>query len=71
MNRKLRHELPRMQVEFCEGVCLPVYRALAYLCPALKRLEEAVMINMERWRETAEGKDDGLEDSHSIIVRNL
>ena len=50
MDRELRHELPRLQVGFCDGVCLPVYRALACLSPALQPMEEAVMFNRERWR---------------------
>merc|ERR1712127_194607 len=54
MNREMRHQLPGLQVGFCDGVCLPVYRALSKLSPALRPLEEAVEANRERWAELAD-----------------
>ena len=63
----MRQELPWMQAEFCEAVCLPVYRALGCLSQAFKEMEAAVKENMERWREVA-GME---EDVDSVIVRNV
>ena len=71
MNRGLRHELPLLQVEFCKGVCLPVYKALASLSPPLKQMEEAVRINIDKWRDMVEEMDSKKEESQNMIVRNL
>merc|ERR1712032_850684 len=50
-DRELRHELPKLQVGFCQGVCLPVYKALGDLSPQLRPLEEAVKVNRDKWEE--------------------
>jgi len=71
MDRELRHELPRLQVGFCEGVCLPVYRALACLNPALKPMEEAVIFNRDRWAELAENNQEEEEENENKVTRNL
>ena len=71
MDRELRHELPRLQVGFCDGVCLPVYRALACLSSALQPMEEAVMLNRNRWAELAENNQDAEEETGSKVTRNL
>ena len=73
MNRDLKQELPQMQAGFCEGVCLPVYRALACLSPAFKRMEEAVRSNKERWKKMAVEMEEreGSMEMDSVIVRNL
>jgi len=55
MNREMSHQLPKLQVGFCEGVCLPVYKALSSLSDSLKPLEEAVIYNRDRWLELSEG----------------
>jgi len=69
MDRELRHELPRLQVGFCEGVCLPVYRALTCLSPALQPMEEAVIFNRDRWAELAENNQEDEEENK--VTRNL
>lgn len=71
MDRELRHELPRLQVGFCEGVCLPVYRALACLSPALQPMEEAVVFNRDRWAELAENNQEEEEENENKVTRNL
>eukprot|EP00092_Neocalanus_flemingeri_P000851 GFUD01000908.1.p1 GENE.GFUD01000908.1~~GFUD01000908.1.p1 ORF type:complete len:940 (+),score=252.02 GFUD01000908.1:154-2973(+) len=71
MDRELRHELPRLQVGFCEGVCLPVYRALACLSPALQPMEEAVIFNRDRWAELAENNQEEEEEKENKVTRNL
>ena len=71
MDREMRHELPRLQVGFCEGVCLPVYRALSCLNPALKPMEEAVTFNRDRWADLAENNQDEEEQKENKVTRNL
>ena len=71
MDRELRQELPRLQVGFCEGVCLPVYRALACLSPALQSMEEAVLFNRDKWSELAENNQDADEETETKVSRNL
>eukprot|EP00092_Neocalanus_flemingeri_P076021 GFUD01094260.1.p1 GENE.GFUD01094260.1~~GFUD01094260.1.p1 ORF type:complete len:916 (+),score=231.39 GFUD01094260.1:166-2913(+) len=71
MDRELRHELPKLQVGFCEGVCLPVYRALACLSPALQPMEEAVIFNRDRWAELAENNQEEEEEKENKVTRNL
>ena len=50
--------LPWLQAEFCEGVCLPVYRALASLHTGFRQMEEAVRENRDRWRLMARDRQD-------------
>ena len=70
-DRDLRHELPKLQVGFCQGVCLPVYRALGQLNIALKPLEDAVLDNRDKWDELAKQNNDPEEDSKNKVTRNL
>jgi len=71
MDRELRHELPRLQVGFCEGVCLPVYRALTCLSSALQPMEDAVIFNRDRWAELAENNQEEEEENENKVTRNL
>ena len=70
-DRELRHELPRLQVGFCSGVCLPVYRALGKLSPALSPLEEAVKKNKNKWEELAKETTEQDEENQNKVTRNL
>ena len=70
-DRDLRHELPKLQVGFCQGVCLPVYRALGQLNTALKPLEDAVLDNRDKWDELAKQNNDPEEESKNKVTRNL
>jgi len=71
MDRELQNELPRLQVGFCEGVCLPVYTALTALCPALEPMEEAVKLNRDKWAELAENNQEEEEENENKVTRNL
>jgi len=77
MKRELHHQLAINQVGFLDGVCLPVYRALSALSPALSPMEEAAISNRERWsqlaQEDAEGEDklDEEEEDKENLVRNV
>ena len=70
-DRELRHELPRLQVGFCSGVCLPVYRALGKLSPALSLMEEAVKKNKIKWEELAKETAEQDEEKQNKVTRNL
>jgi len=71
MDRDMRHELPKLQMGFCEGVCLPVYRALACLSPALQPMEEAVTYNRDMWATLAENNQEEEEQKENKVTRNL
>jgi len=77
MKRELHHHLAINQVGFIDGVCLPVYRALSALSPALKPMEEAAISNRERWSQLAEegseaeDKLDEEEEDKENLVRNV
>ena len=43
---------------FCQGVCLPVYKALGDLSPQLRPLEEAVIVNMDKWEELSRQQEE-------------
>ena len=51
MRRELQHKLAVNQVGFLDFVCLPVYRALSALSPALKPMEEAAVSNRQRYKQ--------------------
>ena len=57
MKRELHHQLAVNQVGFIDGVCLPVYRALSALSPALRPMEEAAISNRERCNIPKKSKD--------------
>ena len=50
MNREKIAELPKMQLSFIDGICLPVYEAFAKLCPVqLRSLLSGVHSNRDAW----------------------
>jgi len=56
MNRELSEIFPKLQVGFCENVCMPVYDALAQLSPELVCLKEGVTSNRDRWHQIMQGE---------------
>ncbi|XP_054741634.1 dual 3',5'-cyclic-AMP and -GMP phosphodiesterase 11 isoform X1 [Anastrepha obliqua] len=54
MNREKEDELPMMQVNFIESICLPIYEAFANLSDKLEPLVEGVRDNREHWIELAQ-----------------
>lgn len=74
LDRSLQHQMPNLQVGFCEGVCLPVYKALADLSPALSPLLDGARSNRERWAQLAENNQDHKdveEEEENNVTRNL
>ena len=50
MDRRKKHELPKMQVGFINFVCLPLYKVLAELLPSLTYLHDGASNNREKWQ---------------------
>ncbi|XP_032584292.2 dual 3',5'-cyclic-AMP and -GMP phosphodiesterase 11 isoform X1 [Drosophila mojavensis] len=55
MNREKEDELPMMQVNFIDSICLPIYEAFAKLSDKLEPLVEGVRDNRGHWIDLAEG----------------
>ncbi|XP_075230732.1 dual 3',5'-cyclic-AMP and -GMP phosphodiesterase 11-like isoform X2 [Lycorma delicatula] len=53
MNREKQDQLPAMQVEFIDSICLPIYEAFAELSEPLKPLVEGVRENRAHWQAIA------------------
>ncbi|RWS06902.1 cGMP-specific 3', partial [Dinothrombium tinctorium] len=50
MDRERRHELPLMQVEFIDVICLPVYKIFAECWHSLKQLYDGCISNRQHWQ---------------------
>ncbi|XP_033150871.1 dual 3',5'-cyclic-AMP and -GMP phosphodiesterase 11 isoform X1 [Drosophila busckii] len=62
MNREKEDELPMMQVNFIDSICLPIYEAFATLSDKLEPLVEGVRDNRGHWIELAEDVKTSQED---------
>lgn len=54
MDRKKRHELPKMQVNFIDFICMPLYKSFANLVPDLQSLQARVEENRKNWQLLAD-----------------
>ncbi|XP_026835988.1 dual 3',5'-cyclic-AMP and -GMP phosphodiesterase 11 isoform X3 [Drosophila erecta] len=54
MNREKEDELPMMQVNFIDSICLPIYEAFATLSGKLEPLVEGVRDNRGHWIDLAD-----------------
>uniref|UniRef100_A0A0N4ZF26 Phosphodiesterase n=1 Tax=Parastrongyloides trichosuri TaxID=131310 RepID=A0A0N4ZF26_PARTI len=64
MDREKAGELPKMQVGFMRGICIPCYDLIAKIIPECKPLKENATYNATKWEELAEEykkKQDGGE----------
>uniref|UniRef100_W8B7A9 Phosphodiesterase n=2 Tax=Ceratitis capitata TaxID=7213 RepID=W8B7A9_CERCA len=68
MNREKEDELPMMQVNFIESICLPIYEAFANLSDKLEPLVEGVRDNREHWIELAQQVQD--KEKHAAANNN-
>ena len=59
MDRQKEDELPRMQVGFIDGICLPLYKELYELHPPFKPLYDGVLNNRDMWQALADEKEAG------------
>ncbi|XP_041363475.1 dual 3',5'-cyclic-AMP and -GMP phosphodiesterase 11-like [Gigantopelta aegis] len=62
MDREQIDKLPSMQVDFIDGICLPVYEAIAKVSPSLSPLLHGCQVNRSNWQKVAENRDTKLED---------
>lgn len=53
MNREKEDQLPTMQVEFIDKICMPIYEAFANVSTELQPLVEGVRDNRRHWIEIA------------------
>ncbi|CAI8020893.1 cGMP-specific 3',5'-cyclic phosphodiesterase, partial [Geodia barretti] len=63
MDRKKKHELPKMQVGFIDFICLPLYEPLANLVQGLVPLLEGVKKNRHEWQNLADNPELTVVDS--------
>lgn len=54
MDRARKDELPKMQVEFIDVVCRPLYTSLSESFPWIKPLLDGCLSNREKWTDLAE-----------------
>ncbi|XP_076367841.1 cGMP-specific 3',5'-cyclic phosphodiesterase-like isoform X1 [Tachypleus tridentatus] len=54
MDREKKDELPQMQVGFIDSICMPVYKGLTQLQPALSSLLRGCESNRQNWQSLAE-----------------
>lgn len=54
MDRDRKDELPKMQVEFIDVVCRPLYTSLSESFPWIKPLLDGCLSNREKWFDMAE-----------------
>lgn len=60
MDREKKDELPKMQIDFIDHICLPLYKALSESFPWVKPLYDGCARNKEHWISLAEQVDMGL-----------
>ncbi|XP_022186791.2 dual 3',5'-cyclic-AMP and -GMP phosphodiesterase 11 isoform X3 [Nilaparvata lugens] len=53
MNREKEDQLPAMQVDFIDSICLPIYESFAELSEKLRPLVQGVLVNRKHWEKIA------------------
>jgi len=56
MDRSLAHELPKNQVNFIKGICLPCYSLIARILPESVAMLNGAKSNLQRWHDLADEK---------------
>lgn len=66
MDRDRKDELPDMQINFINSICLPVYEAMSQISVNLMPLQDGCIENRRKWEELAEAnkstKENGEEE---------
>ncbi|XP_067007873.1 cGMP-specific 3',5'-cyclic phosphodiesterase [Anabrus simplex] len=60
MDRERKDELPKMQVEFIDIICLPLYKVLSDTFPWIQPLYDGCSVNRQHWQDLAEKVEMGL-----------
>ncbi|VDN52735.1 unnamed protein product [Dracunculus medinensis] len=63
MDRNRAHELPKMQVEFMTGICIPCYEIISKVVPESAVLFERCWHNSKKWKEIAD-EQNALSSEH-------
>uniref|UniRef100_A0A8C5L2W1 Phosphodiesterase n=1 Tax=Jaculus jaculus TaxID=51337 RepID=A0A8C5L2W1_JACJA len=50
-DRNRKHELPRLQLEWIDSICMPLYQALVKVNVKLKPMLDSVAANRKKWEE--------------------
>ncbi|XP_077999251.1 dual 3',5'-cyclic-AMP and -GMP phosphodiesterase 11-like [Glandiceps talaboti] len=58
MNREKKDMLPKMQVDFIDAICLPVYKALTSINEKFAPLLKGCVSNRERWEALAQETEE-------------
>ena len=54
MDRERKEELPKMQVDFIDNVCVPLYTSLSESFPWIEPLLTGCQENRAKWQDLAE-----------------
>ncbi|XP_027534267.1 dual 3',5'-cyclic-AMP and -GMP phosphodiesterase 11A isoform X3 [Neopelma chrysocephalum] len=64
-DRNRKHELPRLQLEWIDSICMPLYECLVKLNVKLKPMLDSVAVNRGKWEELHQKK---LPSQHSLLL---
>ncbi|CAF0756208.1 unnamed protein product, partial [Didymodactylos carnosus] len=67
MNRSLAYELPKNQVNFIGGICIPCYELLERVLPDSSPMLAGARSNLQRWQELADQQRRNSRTSSSPI----
>uniref|UniRef100_A0A673HLX3 Phosphodiesterase n=1 Tax=Sinocyclocheilus rhinocerous TaxID=307959 RepID=A0A673HLX3_9TELE len=57
MDRENSTRLPHMQVDYIDGICSPLYEALASICESWSPLKEGCRRNRKHWQQLADARN--------------
>lgn len=57
MDRDKAHELPKLEVGFLVGICLPCYELMSLVLPETVPMVEGAKANLKRWQEMADEQE--------------
>uniref|UniRef100_A0A8C2PXB9 Phosphodiesterase n=1 Tax=Cyprinus carpio TaxID=7962 RepID=A0A8C2PXB9_CYPCA len=58
MDRENATRLPHMQVDYIDGICSPLFEALASICESCSPLKEGCRRNRKHWQQLADGGEE-------------
>ncbi|KAK7162048.1 hypothetical protein R3I94_004641, partial [Phoxinus phoxinus] len=68
MDRENSSRLPHMQVDYIDGICSPLYEALASICESCSPLKEGCRRNKKHWQQLVDSRKE--EESLKIKRQN-
>ncbi|XP_067298062.1 cGMP-specific 3',5'-cyclic phosphodiesterase [Pseudorasbora parva] len=58
MDRENSSRLPHMQVDYIDGICSPLYEALASICESCSPLKEGCRMNRKHWQQLVDSRKE-------------